>query len=79
MILYVGKQNSNEDGTPRDILGREVKYSCQEKGCTLRRKMGYKEFVIHMANDHGGLDEILKNHADEKVQEMAPKLVYKRK
>ena len=42
MMYPPGKQNETEDGKPRDVLGREVKYSCQEKGCNLKRKMGYK-------------------------------------
>jgi len=82
--LYVelyppGKQNMSSDGKPRDILGREVKYSCQEKGCSLKRKMGYKEFVIHMANDHGGLEKVLENHSDERVREISKKLKTKKR
>ena len=69
-----GRQNCKEDGSPRDVLGREVKYSCQQGGCTLKRKMGYKEFVIHMANDHGGLEQILMDHEDTRLHEVAPKL-----
>ena len=74
-----GKQNMSSDGKPRDILGREVKYSCQEKGCSLKRKMGYKEFVIHMANDHGGLEKVLENHSDERVREISKKLKTKKR
>ena len=33
-----GDQNSNEDGTARDVLGKEVKYRCMEAGCTLKRQ-----------------------------------------
>ena len=33
-----GEQNSNEDGTAKDVLGREVKYRCMEAGCTLKRQ-----------------------------------------
>ena len=37
------EQNKNPDGSPRDILGREVKYNCHESACSNRkRKMGYK-------------------------------------
>ena len=80
MELYPpGKQNMSSDGKPRDILGREVKYSCQEKGCSLKRKMGYKEFVIHMANDHGGLEKVLENHSDERVREISKKLKTKKR
>ena len=35
-----GDQNSNEDGTARDVLGKEVKYRCMEAGCTLKRQVG---------------------------------------
>ena len=35
-----GEQNSNEDGTAKDVLGREVKYRCMEAGCTLKRQVG---------------------------------------
>ena len=36
-------QNKNSDGSPRDILGREVKYNCNESACSNRkRRMGYK-------------------------------------
>ena len=69
-----GKHNTREDGAPRDTLGREMKYSCQERGCSMKRKMGYKEFAIHMANDHGGLEEILGNHEDVRLRDIVPKL-----
>merc|ERR1712227_289232 len=72
-------KNLSSDGKPRDILGREVKYSCQEKGRSLKRKMGYKEFVIHMANDHGGLEKVLENHSDERVREISKKLKTKKR
>ena len=35
-----GEQNSNEDGTAKDVLGMEVKYRCMEAGCTLKRQVG---------------------------------------
>ena len=40
-------ENMLEDGSPRDHLGKEVKYDCREKGCnfTKKRNIGYKEFV----------------------------------
>ena len=34
-----GDQNSNEDGSARDVLGREVKYRCMEAGCTMKRQV----------------------------------------
>ena len=57
-----------EDGSPRDVLGRVMKYTCDVKGCSQKRKMGYKEFVIHTANDHGGLEEIMNEHEDEEFR-----------
>merc|ERR1719154_582001 len=69
-----GAQNTNEEGGPRDVLGREVKYSCQERGCTVKRKMGYKEFTIHMANEHEGLEECMKADHREEVRNLAGKM-----
>ena len=63
-----------EDGSPRDVLGREVKYQCDIKGCSQKRRMGYKEFVIHMSNDHGGLEEIMSEHEDEEFRKMILRL-----
>jgi len=74
-----GRQNVTEDGKPRDVLGKEVKYSCQEKGCKMKRKMGYKEFCIHMSNDHGGLEEVLTRYDSDKIREIAPKLNIERR
>ena len=34
-----GDQNSNEDGSARDVLGREVKYRCMVAGCTMKRQV----------------------------------------
>ena len=65
-----GLQNVLGDGRPDDFLGKVVKYSCEEKGCkaTEKRRFGYKEFTIHMAKDHGGLEEIMENHEDEEFR-----------
>ena len=87
------EQNKNPDGSPRDILGREVKYNCNESACSNRkRRMGYKvtqmvshymlrpldmilqEFAIHQANEHKGLEQVLKNHPDERLRNLIPKL-----
>ena len=45
----------------------------------MKRKMGYKEFTIHMANDHGGLEDVLLKYDDEKIRDIAPKLKVVRK
>ena len=36
--------------------------------------MGYKEFVIHTANDHGGLEEIMNEHEDEEFRKIITRL-----
>ena len=85
-----GEQNSNPDGTGKDLLGREVRYRCIEEGCLMKRQVGnrkfwqseiqsnscillpkpiatknihiqvgYKELCIHMASEHGGLEEVI--------------------
>ena len=82
--LYVklynpGKQNLTADGKPRDILGREVKYACQERKCHQKRKMGYKEFCIHMSNDHGGLEKALLLHEDKRVRSLSKRLIVDKK
>jgi len=69
-----GPQNTKEDGEPKDILGKEIKYSCQERGCTVKRKMGYKEFTIHMSNEHGGLEEVMIKDHREEVRALADKI-----
>ena len=41
-----GDQNCNEDGSARDVLGREVKYRCMEAGCTMKRQVGENKFIV---------------------------------
>ena len=69
-----GEQNMDNEGNPRDILGRDIKYSCEVRGCTIKRKMGYKEFCIHMSNEHGGLCDILRETGRPELWEVADKL-----
>jgi len=69
-----GPDNTTADGEPRDILGKEVKYSCEEKGCNNKRTMSYKTFVIHMSNDHGGLEEAIKNHSRPEIRALSDKI-----
>lgn len=68
------KQNSNEDGSARDVLGREVKYRCMEAGCTMKRQVGYKELCIHMASDHGGLEEVMAKDEREEIRDLVEKI-----
>jgi len=69
-----GDQNSNEDGSARDVLGREVKYRCMEAGCTMKRQVGYKELCIHMASDHGGLERVMTEDEREEVRDLVQKI-----
>jgi len=69
-----GEQNMDHEGKPRDVLGRDIKYSCEVGGCTIKRKMGYKEFCIHMSNEHGGLCEVLRETDRPELWEIADKL-----
>jgi len=66
-----GEQNMDEEGNPRDILGRDIKYSCEVRGCTIKRKMGYKEFCIHMSNEHRGILEVLREDGRPELLEIA--------
>jgi len=69
-----GDQNSNEDGSARDVLGREVKYRCMEGGCTMKRQVGYKELCIHMASDHGGLEAVMAKDEREEIRDLVEKI-----
>jgi len=69
-----GEQNSNPDGTVRDLLGREVKYRCIEEGCLMKRQVGYKELCIHMASDHGGLEKVMAEDSREEIRNLALKI-----
>ena len=72
--------NKNQDGSPRDILGREVKYNCPAAVCAnRRRKFGYKDFAIHQAAEHKGLEQVLAIHPDERVRNLIPKLAIEEK
>ena len=72
------RHNLTQEGLPQDMVGKVFKYNCTVSGCTRtqRRKLGYKEFVIHMCCDHGGLEDILAAHEEEKVRKMIPKLKF---
>ena len=74
-----GHQNTTPEGAPKDVLGKEVKYSCQERGCTVKRKMGYKEFTIHMSNEHGGLEELMKEDHRPEIRAIADKIKKKKR
>ena len=69
-----GPGNTNEEGGAKDILGKEFKYACQEKGCTVKRRMGYKEFTIHMSNEHFGLEELMKEDHRQNIRNIADRM-----
>ena len=69
-----GPQNVNDEGQPRDILGTDIKYSCSQKGCSNKRRMGYKEFCIHQASDHGEIIKIMMEDSNEKIRKVARRL-----
>ena len=74
-----GEQNVKEDGrTPRDMLGQEVRYRCIEEGCTMKRQVGYKELCIHMASDHGGLEEVMSKDERQEIRDLVPKMTKKK-
>ena len=67
-------ENIDADGTINDPFGRKFKYTCDECPSKKPRPMGYKEFTTHMAHQHGGLEEILSIHEDEKVRQLVQKI-----
>lgn len=68
-MYHPGKDNIREDGKPKEELGTEVKYKCDEKGCNLSKKMlGYKEYCIHSSTEHGGLLVVLQKDEREEVR-----------
>jgi len=69
-----GPNNMTEEGQPKDELGMEVKYKCQERGCTVKRNMGYKEYAIHMSNEHGGLEEVIKQDRRPEIRDLFDKI-----
>ena len=67
-------ENMDKDGKPIDHLGRDFKYICAEKKCNRKRKMGYKEWCIHQASDHGGLIEIMSQSDNEEIRKVGKRL-----
>jgi len=80
MFTFVppGPRNTGEDGGPQDELGetQRGKYKCQVKGCWLQKKtgergkVGYKVFAIHMASQHGVLEQMMEVDPRPVVQEL---------
>ena len=81
LALYSpGEQNMDGNGQAKDVMGRDVKYSCDFEQCgqgragTVRRKMGYKEFCIHMGSEHGGLEQVMGQDEREEVRKMLQRI-----
>ena len=72
-----GEHNRNEDGSVRDLLGRNVKYRCPEEAvyrCHKGRRVGYKELCIHMASSHGGLERVMRKDKREEIRALVGKI-----
>jgi len=69
-----GEKNLTKNGKVKDLLGREVKYTCHERGCKTKRKMGYTEFATHAANEHGGLEKIMLKDTRSEIRELVSKI-----
>ena len=40
--------------------------------------MGYKELCIHMASDHGGLEEVMSKDERHEIRNLVPKIKKKK-
>jgi len=69
-----GDKNLTKNGKVKDLLGREIKYTCHERGCKQKRKMGYTEFATHAANEHGGLEKIMLKDTRSEIRELVSKI-----
>ena len=68
------EQNRTEDGKAKDALGTRFTYTCPEKKCNMKRKMGYKEFCIHTANEHGVVVQIMLDSDNEEIRNIGRRL-----
>ena len=76
---YPTSENINEDGSLKDVLGTIYKYPCKlcpnsKDKDKFRKGVGYSEYTRHMAREHGGLEDVLRGHAEEKVRALVHKL-----
>ena len=67
-------QVSDGDGQPLDVLGSKIKYDCVVKGCKNKRRMGYKEYCIHNAREHGGVVEVMRASDNPDIRLLANRL-----
>ena len=57
------------DLLPRDLVGKKFQYTCHLQPCTTRRQ-GYKDMVLHMANQHNKLKEVMLEDTRPEVAEV---------
>ena len=69
-----GNKNEDKEGKPLDLLGQKVKYKCGMMGCSMKRKMGYKEYCVHNASEHGGVLTVMTNNDNQDIKKVAKKL-----
>ena len=68
------EKNIGEDGKPKDVIGTIYKYTCKEKKCTLKRKIGFKEYCIHTANEHGIVIQVMLKSEREELRKVGLRL-----
>ena len=73
--MYEAADADTDTGRPEDEVGRELKYTCEEIRCSMRKMVGYKEFVIHKSTNHGKLDEALSRYENEPLKILRDKLL----
>ena len=61
------------DLLPRDLVGKKFQYTCHLQPCTTRRQ-GYKDMVLHMANQHNKLKEVMLEDMRPEVAEVVKHL-----
>ena len=69
-----GEKNSDEKGNPVDVLGTNTKYDCTVSGCSIKRKMGYKAWAVHMAHEHGGVLTVMSNDSNDAIKAVGRRL-----
>jgi hypothetical protein len=52
-IIPPGDDNLDEEGLPKDCMGKEILYTCQT--CLPKKSVGYKAYFVHMLAVHGDL------------------------
>ena len=68
------EKNIGEDGKPNDVLGTIYRYTCRQKKCSSRRKMGFKEYCIHTADKHGIVINIMLKSENEDLKKLGIRL-----